>query len=464
MNTLEVTNPFDHSRVGEVPVIGWDKVDDMLETASKAFLDKGQRLSLARRMEILENAAGIMQQRFDELALLIASEGGKPLIDARVEVTRAIDGLKLCQHELTHLTGSEIPMNLNAASAGRAAFTFREPIGPVVAISAFNHPLNLIVHQVAPAVAVGCPVIVKPADDTPLSALAFVEILHQAGLPETLCQFVVTDLATAEKLVTDSRVAFFSFIGSSKVGWMLRSKLAAGTRCALEHGGAAPVIIDESADMRSMIPSLVKGGFYHAGQVCVSVQRVFAPRTIATDVARAIADAAEKLIVGNAINADTEVGPLIRPAEVTRVEQWVDEAVDGAAQVFCGAHKLGETTYAPTVLLDPPELAKVSTQEIFGPVVCVYGYDNLDAALLQANSLPFAFQAACFSNRLDTALKCVQQLDASAVMVNDHTAFRVDWMPFAGRRQSGYGTGGIGHSMHDMTQEKMMLLNGFSAN
>jgi acyl-CoA reductase-like NAD-dependent aldehyde dehydrogenase len=223
----------------------------------------------------------------------------------------------------------------------------------------------------------------------------------------------VSDVSVAEKLVTDPRVAFFSFIGSANIGWMLRSKLAAGTRCALEHGGAAPVIIDESADMPSMIPSLVKGGFYHAGQVCVSVQRVFAPRTIAADVARAIADAAEKLIVGNAINADTEVGPLIRPAEVTRVEQWVDEAVDGGAQVFCGAHKLGETTYAPTVLLDPPVLAKVSTQEIFGPVVCVYGYDDLDTALAQANSLPFAFQAACFSNRLDTALKCVQQLDAS---------------------------------------------------
>ena len=181
MNKLEVTNPFDHSHVGEVPVTGWDEVDGMLERASKAFLDRNERLTVARRMEILQAAATIMQQRFDSLALLIASEGGKPLIDARVEVTRAIDGLKLCMHELTHMRGTEIPMNLNAASSGRAAFTFHEPIGPVVAISAFNHPLNLIVHQVAPAVAVGCPVIIKPADDTPLSALAFVEILYEAG-------------------------------------------------------------------------------------------------------------------------------------------------------------------------------------------------------------------------------------------------------------------------------------------
>jgi acyl-CoA reductase-like NAD-dependent aldehyde dehydrogenase len=463
MNKLEVTNPFDHSHVGEVPVTGWDEIDGMLERASKAFLDRNERLTVARRMEILQGAATIMQQRFDSLALLIASEGGKPLIDARVEVTRAIDGLKLCMHELTHMRGTEIPMNLNAASSGRAAFTFHEPIGPVVAISAFNHPLNLIVHQVAPAVAVGCPVIIKPADDTPLSALAFVEILYEAGLPENLCQFVVTDIPTAERMVTDPRVAFFSFIGSSKVGWMLRSKLAPGTRCALEHGGAAPVIIDETAAMESMIPSLAKGGFYHAGQVCVSVQRVFAPRSMAEGCAQSLAAKAEKLVVGNAIHEDTEVGPLIRPAEVKRVSQWVDEAVAAGTTTLCGARTLGETAYAPTVLLDPPANAKVSTQEIFGPVVCVYGYDDLDAALTQANSLPFAFQAACFSNRLDTALKCVQQLDASAVMVNDHTAFRVDWMPFAGRRQSGYGVGGIGHTMHDMTQEKMMLLNGFSA-
>ena len=462
MKTLEITNPFDHAPVGEVSLQDWSLVDKMLERAALAFDDRDRHLSIATRVEILETAALIMQRRFDSLAMLIASEGGKPLMDARVEVTRAIDGLKICLHELAHLTGDEIPMGLNSASAGRVAFTLREPIGPVVAISAFNHPLNLIVHQVAPAVAVGCPVIVKPADVTPLSAAAFVEILYEAGLPKYLCQLAVTDNEIAEKMVTDPRVAFFSFIGSSKIGWMLRSKLAPGTRCALEHGGAAPVIVDETADMGSMIQSLLKGGFYHAGQVCVSVQRVFAPNHCASEIAEELAEGAKKLIVGNAIDEATEVGPLIRPAEVNRVEQWVDEAIAGKARALCGARRLGETTYAPTVLLDPPNEAKVSTREIFGPVICVYGYDKLDSALAQANSLPFAFHAACFSNRLDMAMKCMHQLDASAVMVNDHTAFRVDWMPFAGRRQSGYGVGGIGHSMRDMTQEKMLVINQFA--
>jgi acyl-CoA reductase-like NAD-dependent aldehyde dehydrogenase len=263
-------------------------------------------------------------------------------------------------------------------------------------------------------------------------------------------------------MATDPRVAFFSFIGSSRIGWMLRSKLAPGTRCALEHGGAAPVIIDKTADTESTIMSLLKGGFYHAGQVCVSVQRVFVPRDFAHEVALMLAEGAEKLIVGNAVEEATDVGPLIRPTEVHRVAQWVDEAIAGGAQAHCGAYKLGNTTYAPTVLLNPPVDAKVSTEEIFGPVICVFGYDNLDSALEQANSLPYAFHAACFTIRLDTAMKCMRHLDASAVMVNDHTAFRVDWMPFAGRRQSGYGVGGIGHTMRDMTHEKMMVWNQFA--
>jgi acyl-CoA reductase-like NAD-dependent aldehyde dehydrogenase len=349
-------------------------------------------------------------------------------------------------------------MGLTPAAAGRLAFTTREPIGVVVAVSAFNHPLNLIVHQVAPAVAVGCPVLVKPADDTPLSCKTFVDLLIQSGLPPSWCRFVPCDLASAERMVTDPRVAFFSFIGSAKVGWMLRAKLAPGTRCALEHGGAAPVIVDSGVDSAMMIPKLVKGGFYHSGQVCVSVQRVFAPRAQAAALAEGIAAHASRLVVGNAIEETTECGPLIRPREVTRVAEWVDEAVAMGAHKLCGGQALGPTTYAPTVLLDPPQNARVSNSEIFGPVVCVYSYDDPAQAIELANSLPFAFQASVFSNRLDFAMQAFRGLDASAVMMNDHTAFRVDWMPFAGRRQSGYGIGGIGHTMKDMTQEKMMVL------
>jgi acyl-CoA reductase-like NAD-dependent aldehyde dehydrogenase len=455
--TLEVVNPFDLKPIGAVPLAQWDDIDGYLGTAQQLHQNRSGWMPAHQRVGILQKTAALMQGRFEELAHLIANEGGKPLVDARVEVTRAIDGVKLCIEEIPNLAGKQIPMDLTAAGAGRTAFTQREPIGPVVAVSAFNHPLNLIVHQVAPAVATGCPVLVKPADDTPLSCKTFVEILIEAGLPEEWCRFVPCDIPTAEKLVTDPRVAFFTFIGSGKVGWMLRSKLAPGTRCALEHGGAAPVIIDDSADIETMIPNLVKGGFYHSGQVCVSVQRVFAPTGMADDIARLISDHAEKLVVGNAVNEDTDAGPLIRSREVDRVAEWVREAKDAGAQVVTGGKKLGDTTYAPTVLLRPAENAKVSRQEIFGPVICVYDYADMDAAITQANSLSFAFQASVYSKNMDVAMQAVQKLDATAVMVNDHTAFRVDWMPFAGRKQSGYGTGGIGYTMHDMTQDKMAV-------
>ncbi len=456
---LEVVNPFDREQIGEVPLVSWDSIDAFLTQASRLHANRKNWLPTHQRAAILRKAGQLMQDRFEDLAFQIANEGGKPIVDARVEVTRAIDGVGLCISEMGALAGKQIPMDLTEAGAGRIAFTQREPIGPVVAISAFNHPLNLIVHQVAPAVATGCPVLVKPADDTPLSCKAFTDILYEAGLPEEWCRFVPCDIPTAEKMATDPRVAFFTFIGSGKVGWTLRSKLAPGTRCALEHGGAAPVIIDDTADIQTMIPSLVKGGFYHSGQVCVSVQRIFAPNDLADDIAHHIADAASKLMVGNAIHEDTDAGPLIRPPEVARVASWIDEAKDAGTKVITGGEKLSETTYAPTVLLRPPHEAKVSQQEIFGPVVCVYDYDTIEAAIQQANALPFAFQASVFSKSMGIAMRAVEELDATAVMVNDHTAFRVDWMPFAGRKQSGYGTGGIGYTMHDMTQDKLAIIN-----
>lgn len=455
---LDVVNPYDQSPIGTVPLCDWDTIDGYLDTVHNLYRRRGNWLPAYKRIEILKKTAKIMAGRFEQLAFQIANEGGKPLIDARVEVTRAIDGVELCIKELSHLTGKEIPMDLTAAGAGHLAFTIREPIGPVVAVSAFNHPLNLIVHQVAPAVAVGCPVLVKPAGDTPLSCKAFVDILYEAGLPEEWCRFAACDRSTAERMITDPRVAFFSFIGSGQVGWMLRSKLAPGTRCALEHGGVAPVIIDDNTDMDSMIASLLKGAFYHSGQVCVSVQRIFAPHHQVDEIAQALAEGASRLVVGNAIDEKTECGPLIRPAEVDRVAGWVEEARSGGAKILSGGTKLTATTYAPTVLLNPDDSAKVTTREIFGPVACVYGYDDIDQAIQKANGLPFAFQASVFTKNLDMAMKAIQDLDATAVMVNDHTAFRVDWMPFAGRRQSGYNTGGIGYTMHDLTQDKMAVI------
>jgi acyl-CoA reductase-like NAD-dependent aldehyde dehydrogenase len=462
---LDVCSPFDGTLIATVDAASADIVEQALTTADRLFRNRQLWLGKDERIRILTKTAELMQREAPVLAMLAAREGGKPLPDSRVEVSRAIDGIHPCIDCLRGDAGREIPMQLDAATQGRVAFTQHEPIGPVVAISAFNHPLNLIVHQVAPAIAAGNPVIVKPAEDTPLSCYRFVQLLRDAGLPPEWCQaLVVKDLDLATRLVTDPRVAFFSFIGSGKVGWMLRSKLSPGTRCALEHGGAAPVIVHADADLESAVPLLTKGGFYHAGQVCVSVQRVFCHESVAHDVAERLAAAAEQLHVGDPTLATTDVGPLIRHREVNRVHDWVLQARNSGAKVLAGGNTLSESCYSPTVLLDPPDTASVSRQEIFGPVVCVYSCADLDTAIAQANALPFAFQAAVFTRDLDYALHASKQLDASAVMINDHTAFRADWMPFAGLRHSGLGTGGIPYTFRDMQIEKMTVIQSKSLN
>ncbi len=456
--SLDVTSPFDGALIETIPLSSSHDASKMLETADTLYRDRDGWLEPHQRITILTKLASLVEAEAEAFALLIAREGGKPLVDARVEVARAIDGIRLAVKEISRIVrGEEIPMGHTPASEGRSAYTFHEPIGVVVAISAFNHPLNLIVHQVVPSIAVGCPVIVKPATTTPLNCIRFVELVHQAGLPEGWCQICVCDNEVAEMLVTSNRISFLTFIGSAKVGWWLKSKLAPGVRCALEHGGAAPVIVDATADLETAIPSLLKGGFYHAGQVCVSVQRIFVHESISNPLIQDLAEGAERLVVGDPTEEATEVGPLILQREVDRVDGWVREAVEAGSERVTGGIKLSDTTYAPTVLSNPPAEAKVSTHEIFGPVVCVYPYTDRREAIQRANSLDVAFQASVYTRDLEVANDCVKRLDATAVMINDHTAFRVDWMPFAGRRSSGYGIGGIGYSMHDMVQPKMVV-------
>jgi len=455
---LKVFSPFDQSLIKEIPLIGKQEVEKQLQTAYALFENPTNWLPAHQRIEILERTAEIMKGRVEELTKIAAQEGGKPYVDSKVEVLRAINGVKLAAEHISQIKGEEIPMGLTKASENRLAFVTREPIGVVVSISAFNHPLNLTIHQTVTAIAAGCPVIIKPASTTPLSCLNFIEILKEAGLPEGWCQVCICDRESATFLVTDKRVNYFSFIGSSEVGWKLKSQLSPGTRCALEHGGVAPVIVEKDADLTELIPSLAKGGFYHAGQVCVSVQKIFIHASICDEVALQLAELAKKLVVGDPLDEKTEVGPLITPNEVTRVENWVNEAISKGTKVLCGGKRISATCFEPTVLFNPPLDVKVSTHEIFGPVVCIYPYTDRNEAIKIANSLDVHFQAAVFTKNIDIALDTVKKLNATAVMVNDHTAFRVDWMPFGGRDASGIGMGGIPYSMHEMTREKLMVI------
>ncbi|MCK6545324.1 aldehyde dehydrogenase family protein [Myxococcota bacterium] len=451
-------SPNDGSVIAEVETASAELGLRALEAADAARRGAYGKMPAYQRAEILQKVAAQIRARHEELALQIAAEGGKPLKDARIEVTRAANTTQLCAEEATRIKGETVPMDGSAAGAGRTAFIVREPIGVTMAISAFNHPLNLIAHQVGPAIAAGCPVIVKPASTTPLSAITYVEMCRAAGLPEDAAIVMVMGGRDAEKVATDPRVRFVSFIGSGGVGWALRRKIADGTRIALEHGGTAPAIVEADADLDDVIPRLVKGGFYHAGQVCVSVQRIFAHRSIASALAERIAAEAQKLVVGDARDAATDVGPIITKDELDRVGVWVEEAKAGGAKILCGASKTGYQHYAPTVILEPKDHDKVVEHEVFGPVVDVLPYDTLDEAITRANAVADAFQASIFTTRIGSALSAAHALDATAVMVNDHTAFRVDWMPFGGRKQSGLGLGGVAYSVHELTEPKLIVL------
>lgn len=432
------------------------QVDSMLSTAQA--LHKGGCLPAHERIRVLQKLAELVANEHEEFSRLIANEGGKPIRDARVEVTRAVDGMRIAIAEIQNIKGEEILMDRSAAGAGREAFTIMEPIGVVVAVSAFNHPLNLAIHQAIPAIATGCPVIIKPAAVTPLCCLRLAELVEEAGLPKGWMQVALTNRENSEKLVTDPRVGFFSFIGSAKVGWYLKSKLAPGTRCALEHGGVAPLIFDQYKDEEGFVNGVVKASMYHSGQVCVSVQRVYVPEGRDGEMAQKIADIASKQVVGDAISEDSDLGPLILPKETDRIEAWVGEAINEGATLITGGKRINEVSYEPTVLLNPSKSSKVSTQEIFGPVVCVYGYKDINSAIEDANSLDVSFQSAVFSDDVSLAMDVAKKLEASAVMINDYTTFRVDWMPFAGRKHSGYGIGGIGYTMRDMLEHKMIVI------
>jgi acyl-CoA reductase-like NAD-dependent aldehyde dehydrogenase len=455
-NILVVKQKWSGEVLAELEMQNAVQVDKMLEKASN--LHKTDSLPAYQRIEILQKLAELIKAEQEDFAKLIANEGGKPIVDARVEVKRAIDGIRVAAAEIQNLKGCEVPMDMTEAGSGRLAFTTLEPIGVVVAVSAFNHPLNLIIHQVVPAIATNCPIIVKPSGLTPLCCLRFAELASKAGLPDDWLQVAITDRANSEKLVIDSRVGFFSFIGSAKVGWMLKSKLADGARCALEHGGVAPVIFDDVDDVDSFVNGVVKASFYHSGQVCVSAQRIFVPRDMEVKIAEKIAKKAQELTVADAILETSDLGPLILAKEVDRVESWISEAINEGATLITGGKRIGDVAYEPTVLLNPNENSKVSTMEVFAPVVCVYGYDDINQAIDKANSLDVSFQASVFSDNITTAINSAKKLEASAVMINDYTTFRTDWMPFAGRKHSGYGVGGIGYTMKDMLESKMIVI------
>ena len=457
---IDLISPWDLKKIGKIECIGKKEINNILNISSNAFLSSEKYLSKIQRLKILAKCRKKLSQNSKKFSDIIALEGGKPLKDAKIEVERAINGLELCAEALKKSHGTEIPMNLNNASVKKIAFTRKFPIGPVFAISAFNHPLNLIVHQVGPAVAAGCPVIIKPSLDTPATCYEFIKLLLESGLPEEFCQMInIENHLITQKIVGDQRISFFSFIGSSNVGWKLKSMLPPGAKCAMEHGGIGSVIIDKGTNLKKFLPSILRGAFYHAGQVCVSVQKVIIHEDLIDEFIGLAKKSISKIKVGNPSSINTDVGPLIRPSEVKRIDKIIKNAIKDGAELVCGGISKSKTTYECTVLKNPKESSEVSCKEIFGPVLCVYSYKSIDHAVKKANNYQFAFQSSIYTKNIDTAMYFYENLDAKSVFINEQTAFRVDWMPFGGIKHSGEGVGGIEYSFSDLLYDKLMIIN-----
>jgi acyl-CoA reductase-like NAD-dependent aldehyde dehydrogenase len=456
---VEILSPNDSSFVTRAQEATAQDIDDLL-AATRSIQKKMGLLKPYEKASILKTVAQELKGRVEEFAFVIATEGGKPLKDARIEAQRASLTLELCAEEALRLTGETIPMERTHFGKDHLAFTMRVPIGPVLAISAFNHPLNLLAHQVGCALAAGCSVVVKPAPSTPVSAYLLREMFLKAGLDSDAIRIVLADIPLIQKLAGSSDFDYLSFIGSSKVGWELRKIIAPGTRLNLEHGGIAPAIVCEDANLAEAAVALIKSSFYHAGQVCISTQRIFVHNKVRDEFLAIFREKAAKLVTGPATSELTDVGPLIRPAEVTRIRSWIAEAIDQGAKIELGNCVSGNMNQylSPTILTDVPRTATLMREEVFGPVVCLNSFEDETELMDYLSQSDYVFEASLFTNHLQRALRIARELPTMTLVINNHSAFRVDQMPFGGHKKSGLGMAGVKYAIEEMTKIKQVIL------
>jgi len=453
----DINSPYDGSPVAKVEKADSAAVEQALKNAESTFHNVMRTMPAYQRAEYLYEVARLISENHEELSLTIAQEGGKPLKDARVEVTRAINTTRMSGDEALALNGEQITMDRSKGTENHLAFTLREPCGPVLAVSAFNHPVNLICHQVCPAIAAGCSVVVKPASQTAISCLKIAKLFEEAGLPDGVLNVTMVSGSEAEVMVKDPRISFITFIGGEDVGWEMRKKIAPGVGLALEHGGTGTAIVHKDADLDITIPNIARAAFYHAGQVCVSTQIVNVHKDIAEEFTSRLKESVAKLVTGDPTKPETDVGPLITSRDVERIHSWVQEAVEGGATLVCGGNPMDNNCYEPTILSETNPEMKVVNCEIFGPVVAIQPYDDIEQVIAQMNSSRYSFQAAVYTKDIDLALSSARKIETKACMINESTAFRVDWMPFGGLKASGLGVGGMRYAVREMTEEKLIV-------
>ncbi len=450
-----VTNPYDGEAVAEVHVAGPSDVDDAIEAASVAF-DSMRRMPTHRRVAILEGVVARLGERAEELAVLMTRESGKPLQYSRGEVARARVTFALAASEARSFGGEVLPIDLEERAEGRTCLFTRVPRGPVAAISPFNFPLNLIAHKLAPALAVGTSVVLKPPPQCPLTGYVLAEIMAEAGLPPGALNVVHCAPNDAQRLVEDPRLNVLSFTGSDQVGWKLKS-LAGKKQVLLELGGNAPCVIDEGVDLDGILPSIVAGSWANAGQVCIKVQRILVHESsYATFLERFVA-ATRALKVGDPMKEDTVVGPLIEPKHVERVLAWIAEARAGGAKLHCGG-EADRSVVQPAILTDVTPEMKVCRDEVFGPVTVVSPFADFEEAIATCNASRFGLQAGIFTHDLGRAMYAFRELDYGGVLINDVPTFRVDNFPYGGVRDSGFGREGVRFAMEEMTEPKLLIL------
>ncbi len=454
---LEVTNPFDGAVVGRT----WLAGDVQVERATSAAVAAAgvmRRLPAYERAAILRRAFDDLVRRREEIGRTIAGEVGKAIRDALAEADRGAMTFEVASEEARRIGGEVIPMDLAPHGKGRFAFTTRWPVGPVAGISPFNFPFNLTAHKIAPALAAGNPIVLKPATKTPLSALIIADALDRAGLPQGALSVLPMSRDTGDRLVTDDRYKLLTFTGSSAVGWAMKAR-AGRKKVLLELGGNAGVIVDETADLDFAAKRIAVGGFALAGQSCISVQRVYVHEQVFSAFADILVSRLESLKVGDPMDPTTDLGPMIDESEASRVDAWVQEALGAGARVLTGGRRLGRALYAPTVLCDVPETSKVCVQEVFAPLVGLYRFRDFDDALARVNRSSYGLQAGVFTRDLLRALAAGEALEVGGVIVNDVSAWRIDHMPYGGVKDSGLGREGPRYAIEEMTEPKIVVIN-----
>jgi acyl-CoA reductase-like NAD-dependent aldehyde dehydrogenase len=455
---IEVHSPFDGHLVGRVASAGAGDLDAAVAAARSVL--EGEPLPPYRRAEILDEAARLAKERVEELARLISEEAAKPIRHARVEAQRAVDTLRFSAAAARTLTGETVPLDASAAGAGKIGFVIRVPVGVVAAITPFNFPVNLVVHKLGPAVAAGCPVVLKPASTTPLCAHALAGLFEDAGLPAGWINVVPCSGATAQRLVEHEDVAMITFTGSREVGWAIRAS-APKKKVNLELGNNSPVIIEPDGDWAAAAAKIRVAGYSHAGQSCISTQRVYVHESVARDFCDLLAKEVSSLVVGDPADEGTEVSALISAGDADRVRSWVDEAVAGGARLLTdpGPSEPAGVVH-PVLLAGVTPGMKVCSEEVFGPVVAVATYDDLDEALALANDSEYGLQAAIFTSDISKAMRAARTLDYGAVVINEVPTWRADQMPYGGVKDSGNTREGPAYVVREMTEPRLIVLPG----